>query len=77
MPAGRGAMIGTYEEVSCDEWTGDKCPVPRWDNWCMAGTGSPLWPEQACGNIGTRRSIPCAVIQFWLTYTLAIPSTLE
>ena len=68
-PAGRGAMLGNYKEVSCDEWTGS-CPVSLWNDWCMGNTSTGLWPAKGCGNDGMKHSLPCAVIQFRLTYTL-------
>jgi len=51
-PPGRGALLGTYEEVSCDEWTGSQCPDPLWNDWCMADTSTGLWPAKGCGNNG-------------------------
>ena len=57
-PAGRGAMLGDYVEVSCDEWTGSSCPVPLWNNWCMADNSASLWPAKGCGNNGMKHSVP-------------------
>ncbi|KAH9004487.1 endoglucanase V-like protein, partial [Lactarius hatsudake] len=50
-PAGRGALSGHYEEVSCSEWSGYDGPQ-LWNGACLAGESAQLWPMTACGNTG-------------------------
>ncbi|KAH9056732.1 endoglucanase V-like protein [Lactarius vividus] len=51
-PPGRGALTGTYEEVSCSQWTGTDGPS-LWDSACLDGESADNWPAVACGNKGT------------------------
>ncbi|KAH9168566.1 endoglucanase V-like protein [Lactarius sanguifluus] len=51
-PSGRGALTGTYEEVSCSQWTGTDGPS-QWDGACLDGENAACWPAVACGNKGT------------------------
>ena len=78
-PEGRGAMLGEYKEVSCTEWKGGE-GSSLWGGSCMAPIGTSLWPKVSCGNEGTKHplfSLVCAVMQFWLTCALRIPTTSE
>jgi len=55
-PGERRAMLGTYEEVSCSEWSGtdgDKL----WNGSCLAGENVGLWPETGCSNVGANHSL--------------------
>ncbi|KAI9433571.1 endoglucanase V-like protein [Lactarius indigo] len=54
-PSGRGALTGTYEEVSCDQWTGTD-GQSLWDGACLDGETAANWPAVACGNKGTAPS---------------------
>ncbi|KAF8479527.1 endoglucanase V-like protein [Russula ochroleuca] len=60
-PSGRGAMLGTYQEVLCTEWKGSE-GSPLWNGACMAPVNAPLWPSVACGNEGMKHSLDCAVM---------------
>ncbi|KAI9464418.1 endoglucanase V-like protein [Lactarius psammicola] len=51
-PSGHGALTGTYEEVSCNQWIGTDGP-DLWDGACLAGESAANWPAVACGNKGT------------------------
>jgi hypothetical protein len=73
-PSGRGAMLGTFEEVSCEgKWSGSE-GGSLWDGSCMANDTTPLWPGRGCGNHGTKHSFACAVMQFWLMFTPRNPA---
>jgi hypothetical protein len=67
----RGAMLGNYKEVSCSRWRGIE-GERLWNGACMGNSTTPFWPERGCGNVGTKHSLACAVIQFGLKYTLRI-----
>ena len=67
----RGAMLGNYKEVSCSRWRGIE-GERLWNGACMGNSTTPFWPERGCGNVGTKHSLACAVIQFGLMYTLRI-----
>ena len=58
-PSGRGALTGTYEEVSCSEWSGTD-GSPLWNGACLSGENSPLWPSTtgSCGNKGAELFLP-------------------
>jgi|SRR6266403_125510 len=65
-PSGRGAMLGTFEEVPCEgNWSGSE-GGSLWNGSCMANDTTGLWPAVGCGNKGTKHSLTCAVMQFWL-----------
>ncbi|KAN0121004.1 RlpA-like double-psi beta-barrel-containing domain containing protein, partial [Russula decolorans] len=52
-PPGRGAMLGTFEEVLCEgNWSGSE-GGSLWGGSCMANDTTPLWPGRGCGNQGT------------------------
>nr|GAT55084.1 predicted protein [Mycena chlorophos] len=51
-PSGHGALTGTYQEVSCSEWSGSD-GSPQFTGACLSGDQAPLWPSTACGNKGT------------------------
>ncbi|GJJ11356.1 hypothetical protein Clacol_005588 [Clathrus columnatus] len=54
-PSGHGALLGTFAEVSCSEWSGsDKSPL--WNGACLKGESAGLWPAVGCGNQGTAPS---------------------
>jgi hypothetical protein len=55
-PEGHSALTGTYQEVTCDEWTGTDGP-DLWDGACLLGEDAPFWPSTACGNQGTEVSL--------------------
>jgi hypothetical protein len=61
-PEGRGAMLGTFVEVSCGNWSSEGASL--WPGSCMANATTGLWPERGCGNQGTKHSLACAVMQF-------------
>jgi len=50
-PEGRGAMLGHYQEVPCQGWSGNDGP-DLWNGACLAGESAGLWPDVACGNVG-------------------------
>jgi hypothetical protein len=49
-PGPRGAILGTYEQVSCSEWGGGG-GVTLWVSWCMADENADFWPT------GTDRAV--------------------
>ncbi|KAH9031326.1 endoglucanase V-like protein [Lactarius pseudohatsudake] len=51
-PSGRGALTGTYQEVSCSQWSGTDGPS-LWDGACLSGESASNWPAVGCGNQGT------------------------
>ncbi|KAI9446031.1 endoglucanase V-like protein [Lactarius indigo] len=54
-PSGNGALIGTYEEVSCTNWSGSE-GTSLWDGACLAGENTTSWPSTGCGNKGAELS---------------------
>ncbi len=56
-PSGHGALTGTYEEVSCDQWSGTDVP-DLWNGACLTGESAANWPAVGCGNQGTELSLP-------------------
>jgi hypothetical protein len=73
-PPGRGAMLGTFEEVLCEgNWSGSE-GGSLWGGSCMANDTTPLWPGRGCGNQGTKHSFACTVMQFWLMFTPRNPA---
>ena len=56
-------MLGTYQEVSCSEWSGSDGKV-LWNGSCLAGETAPLWPAAGgCPNTGANHSLARAVLQ--------------
>ncbi|KAH9072354.1 endoglucanase V-like protein [Lactarius deliciosus] len=51
-PSGRGALTGTYQEVSCSQWSGTDGPS-LWNGACLSGESASNWPAVGCGNQGT------------------------
>jgi len=51
-PGNNTAMLGTYEEVSCSDWSGSDGEKVS-DKSCMAGKDVGLWPNTGCSNSGT------------------------
>jgi hypothetical protein len=49
-------MLGTYEEVSCSEWSGTD-GEKLWDDSCLAGESAGFWPDQGCPNKGVKLSL--------------------
>jgi hypothetical protein len=73
-PSGRGAMLGTFEEVACEgNWSGSE-GGSLWDGSCMANATTGLWPARGCGNQGRKHSLACTVMQFWLIFILRNPA---
>ena len=52
-PSGNGALTGTYEEVSCTEWSGSD-GSSLWNGACLAEENISNWPSTGCGNQGTK-----------------------
>ncbi|KAF8479521.1 endoglucanase V-like protein [Russula ochroleuca] len=50
-PPPRLAMLGKFQEVSCNEWKGSQ-GNPVWNGSCMAPANAPFWPATSCGNEG-------------------------
>lgn len=48
---GHGALLGTYSEVSCSEWSGSD-GSSLWNGACIKGESAGLWPAVGCGNQG-------------------------
>jgi hypothetical protein len=56
-------MLGTYEEVSCSQWSGSDGKI-LWNGSCLAGESAPLWPAAGgCPNTGADHSFACIVMQ--------------
>ncbi|KZV74566.1 glycoside hydrolase family 45 protein [Peniophora sp. CONT] len=52
-PSGHGALTGSFEEVSCAEWSGSD-GSDLWNGACLSGESAGLWPgTTGCGNKGT------------------------
>jgi len=71
-PGTRGAMLGTYKEVSCSEWHGSD-GATLWNGWCMAGEKAGFWPKVGCSNIGAIHPLRCTMIPLWLMHILGTP----
>ncbi|KAI0287817.1 hypothetical protein BC826DRAFT_1042101 [Russula brevipes] len=50
-PKNRGAMVGVYEEVSCNQWAGS-AGQKLWNGACLAPKDTAFWPSMSgsCGN---------------------------
>ena len=56
-------MLGTYQEVSCSEWSGSDGQI-LWNGSCLTGESAPLWPAAGgCPNTGADHSLACIVMQ--------------
>jgi len=63
-PNDRHALLGTYEEVSCSEWSGSDGET-LWNGSCLAGENAGLWPATGgCPNTGANHPLTCTVMQF-------------
>jgi len=51
-PSGHGALLGTFTEVSCSQWSGSD-GSSEFTGACLSGESAALWPSTACGNKGT------------------------
>ncbi|VDB86687.1 unnamed protein product [Peniophora sp. CBMAI 1063] len=52
-PSGHGALTGTFQEVSCSQWSGSDGGV-LWNGGCLSGESAGLWPgTTGCGNKGS------------------------
>ncbi|KAF9062289.1 endoglucanase V-like protein [Rhodocollybia butyracea] len=52
-PSGHTALLGTFTEVDCSEWTGSD-GAGEFNGSCIAGESAAFWPgNTACGNQGT------------------------
>ncbi|KAI0035344.1 endoglucanase V-like protein [Vararia minispora EC-137] len=51
-PSGHGALLGTYHEVSCSQWSGTD-GSSLWNGSCIKGENAGNWPAVGCGNQGT------------------------
>ncbi|KAI0291671.1 RlpA-like double-psi beta-barrel-protein domain-containing protein-containing protein [Multifurca ochricompacta] len=54
-PSGRNALTGSYQEVSCSQWSGSDGPS-LWNGACLSGESAANWPSVACGNQGAKLS---------------------
>ncbi|KAH9173535.1 endoglucanase V-like protein [Lactarius sanguifluus] len=54
-PSGNDALIGTYEEVPCTNWSGS-VSTSLWDGACLADENTGSWPSVGCGNKGAELS---------------------
>lgn len=51
-PSGHTALLGTFTEVDCSEWTGSD-GAGEFNGSCIAGESAAFWPgNTACGNQG-------------------------
>ncbi|KAI0690533.1 endoglucanase V-like protein [Cytidiella melzeri] len=50
-PSGHGALTGTFQEVSCSQWSGSD-GSSLWNGACLSGETASNWPSTACGNKG-------------------------
>lgn len=46
------AVSGTFNEVSCKQWSGSDGPA-AFKGACLAGETAPDWPAVGCGNQGS------------------------
>lgn len=51
MTLGHGALTGSFQEVSCSQWSGSD-GSPLWNGACLRGETAGNWPSVACGNQG-------------------------
>jgi len=51
LPSNGDSLIGTYQEVSCSQWSGSDGPASS--SSCLAGETAGFWPSTACGNKGS------------------------
>jgi len=51
-PSGHGALTGTFQEVSCSQWSGSDGGA-LWTGACLSGESAGNWPATGCGNKGT------------------------
>ncbi|CAK5268862.1 unnamed protein product [Mycena citricolor] len=52
-PPPRGALKGTFKEVSCSTWSGSD-GAPLWNGGCLSGEKASFWPAvSGCGNVGS------------------------
>ncbi|KAH9834153.1 endoglucanase [Rhodofomes roseus] len=55
-PSDHTALTGSYEEVSCSEWSGSD-ESALWSGACISGESASFWPSgTGCGNEGTAPS---------------------
>ena len=54
-PSGHGALTGTFQEVSCSQWSGSDGSA-LWNGACIKGESASLWPSVGCGNQGELRT---------------------
>ncbi|KAI5124213.1 hypothetical protein M0805_005063 [Coniferiporia weirii] len=50
-PSGHGALTGSYQEVSCSEWSGSD-GSSLFNGACLSGETAGNWPSVGCGNKG-------------------------
>ncbi|KAJ3517749.1 hypothetical protein NLJ89_g301 [Agrocybe chaxingu] len=50
-PSDRGALTGTFTEVSCSQWAGSDGGA-LWNGACLADSSVGNWPAIGCGNKG-------------------------
>ena len=76
-PGSRRAMVGTYQEVPCSQWSGSDGQV-LWNGACLAGETAPLWPAAGgCPNTGANRSLVCTVMQLLIDVHSRHPTRLN
>jgi len=51
-PSGHGALTGSYQEVSCSQWSGSDGGT-IFTGGCLSGESASNWPSTGCGNQGT------------------------
>ncbi|KAF4611193.1 hypothetical protein D9613_006908 [Agrocybe pediades] len=51
-PSGHGALTGTFQEVSCSQWSGSD-GGSLFNGACLSGESAGNWPSVGCGNKGT------------------------
>ena len=49
--SGHGALLGSYSEVSCSEWSGSD-GSSEFTGACLSGQTAGFWPSVGCGNKG-------------------------
>lgn len=50
-PSGHGALTGTFQEVSCSQWSGSD-GGSLFNGACLSGETAGNWPSVGCGNKG-------------------------
>ncbi|PFH51938.1 glycoside hydrolase family 45 protein [Amanita thiersii Skay4041] len=50
-PSGHGALLGTFQEVSCSQWSGSDGGA-IFTGACLSGETAGFWPSVGCGNKG-------------------------